>query len=158
MKYNSFMQVFDSVILHDLVPPFIIWENEKIDRTTDFIDYAQSNGYIFVDKTVVIEKISPALRELMDSCYKEQISLRKSIYDIRLVHSDDVKSFPDFCSKWANQNITIGYANDGILYLDTKDSKQPIYYELNAKVQLLFNSCEEFCNTIKKHNKQKGSN
>lgn len=117
-------EVLENVAMFDLVSNFKVFDENKQDKTSEFLEFAAKKGYKFVDRRQILKYLPDELKKYLKKEFKKPVSIND--LSIKFVHPDDIKSINGFYELWEKKQITIGtYANDktAIIYFDTADNK-----------------------------------
>ncbi len=152
---ESFDEIFDAVSVYDIVLPFKVINEEKTDVTDEFIKFAKSKGYQFIDIKDVLKSVPNRLKKACDKYLSKKIVFENNghCYLIHFVGSQGLKGIEHFYDFWEEGFITFAYADDDILILN-KTTNQ-IYRigkkKSDLKSKTLFSeSDDEFVSNLKK--------
>lgn len=127
-KLKDYTDVLDNVSMFDLIPPFKVFDDAKNDKTQDFLNYAESKCYKFVDKKKVLKLLPKELKDIMKKRFQKPFLVNN--LSIKLVYPDDIKSIKDFYRLWDNGLISIGRIENAaaIIMVKPSEEKCPIYF------------------------------
>lgn len=148
IKFTKKQDVLNSIKMFDLYPPFKVFENEKLDITSEFIAALKKENYSFVKIDDVVKKIPKKLQNLMNQNYKKTVILKN--YPLRFVTVKDIKSVRGFYELWKNNAITVGTMGSCILFFDLTSKAictiAPTDINELQKKKIITNSVSEFIN------------
>ncbi|MCR4822099.1 MAG: hypothetical protein K5873_04405 [Treponema sp.] len=155
IAFSSLENVFDSIYVMDVKPPFKVIDLEtKEDVTEKVMEIAAEQNHIFIDSEEIIRKLPKCFEKLN----KKLISLDFKDVDeksVKCLNPISLKNIIGFKDLWQNNCVPFGYKRNFVLFVDLNQSDNPIYridYRKTSDFEsrkLLNESAEDYLGKLK---------